>query len=351
VVALYITSTESSGKTAFCAGISKKLLDRGAKVGFMMPVHINEAGNTNGCADALFMKDVFKLAESQELICPLHISKDELLRTLTEGPVNFMENLKQTYHKISGGKDVVVLEGLSNLINDKVSAMACYAVSDALEAGVIILTSYPIDSELSQIEKIGKKVKYLIGVIVNQVPKSKIERVKRQVIDFYDPVGIKVLGVVPEIRSLLGVTVGELAKALDGEILVCPEKSDEIVENVMLGAMTVDSGLLYYNRKENKAVIARGERADMQLAALQTSTKCLVVTDHVRPLPVIVVQAQEKRVPIISVKQDTVAALAGVERALVNPSFHSLRKLEIFNELLGSSLNLEVLYTALGLKN
>ena len=88
----------------------------------------------------------------------------------------------------------------------------------------------------------------------------------------------KAVGRTPESRAALAITVGELAEAIGGKIISHPEKSSELVENYMLGAMVVDSGLDYFNRKKNKAAIIRQERLDMQLAALETSTTCLVLS-------------------------------------------------------------------------
>jgi BioD-like phosphotransacetylase family protein len=88
----------------------------------------------------------------------------------------------------------------------------------------------------------------------------------------------KAAGRTPESRTSLAITVGELAEAIGGKIIIHPEKSIVPVENYMLGAMVVDSGLDYFNRKKNKAVIIRQERLDMQLAALETSTTCLVLS-------------------------------------------------------------------------
>jgi hypothetical protein len=149
---------------------------------------------------------------------------------------------------------------------------------------------------------------------------------------------------------LLGVSAKDLAQALNGEILTSPEKTDEIVENIMVGAMTVDPGVMYFNRKGNKAVVVRGERADMQLAALETPTRCLIVTNNVKPLPFVIVRAQEKHVPIIMVKQDVSAALVGIEEALAKASFRSRRKLEMFGKVLDSCFDFQALYSELGLK-
>jgi BioD-like phosphotransacetylase family protein len=242
------------------------------------------------------------------------------------------------------------MEGLGNLGVDKVSTLACYTVADDLEAGVIIVLHYPPNFDVSKIVQIGKKVKHLVGVIINLVPRSKIETVGDQLTASFNKAGIKVLGILPEVRTLLGVSAKDLAQALNGEILTSPEKTDEIVENVMVGAMTVDSGVMYFNRKENKAVVVRGERADMQLAALETPTKCLIVTNNVKPLPFVIIRAQEKHVPIIMVKQDSSAAIVGIEEALAKASFRSRRKLEMFGKVLDSCFDYQALYSELGLK-
>ena len=111
-------------------------------------------------------------------------------------------------------------------------------------------------------------------------------------------------------------SVGELARHLEGEILNCPERSEELVENIMVGALSVDSGLDYFGRKTNKAVITRGDRPDLQMAALETSTKCLVLTSDIGPMPIILHRAKEKGVPIIAVKGDTMSVLKRIEEAL-----------------------------------
>jgi len=350
VVALYITSTASAGKTAFCASIAQKLLGSGLKTGFMVPVHITRAGEINGCGDAIFIRDVLKLAESDELLCPIRLSQQELWRNLTEDEANFSQNLKEAYRKVSHGKDIVVLEGLGNLDTDKVSMLASHTIANALAAKLVILINYSSKLNVPRIARTGNKIGDLIGVIINLVPASKIDKVKRDLKNSFAKEGIAVIGVYPEVRSLLGVTVKELAKTLDGEILAALDKADNTVENVMLGAMTVDSSVIYYSRKENKAVVVRGDRADMQIAALETPTTCLILTNGVKPLPVVLVQAEEKQVPVIIVKQDATTAVAGIEKALIESRFRSRQKLEIFSKVLENCLDFEVLYSGLGLK-
>jgi len=199
----------------------------------------------------------------------------------------------------------------------------------------------PVSKELGQ---------RLLGVVINLVPPAKMEAVQQDIKPLFQNAGIKVLGTLPQVRSLLGITVGELSEALDGEIVSGQEKADDLVENVMLGAMTPDSGLDYFNRKINKAAIIRGTRADMQLAALETSTKCLVLTSNIKPLPPVASHAEDKDVPVIVVSQDTSGAVAGIEEALAKARFNNLQKLQDFEDVLDSYFELEALTSGLGLK-
>ena len=350
MVALYITSMESSGKTALCAGIGRKLLGLGVKVGFFIPVQLLETSGTNGNEDADFIKRTFDLTESGEQLYPVRLSQIELWRSLTTEVADFTSKLKQVYRTISRNRDIVIMEGLGNLGVDKVSDLACYTIAEALEASVIIALRYTPNLDVSKIAHIGEKLGQPLGVVINLVPKSKIEEVRLELSPLFDEAGVKIFGILPEVRSLLGVSVGELAGILDGEILTSPESADEMVENVMVGAMTLDSGAMYFNRKENKAVVVRGDRADMQLAALETSTKCLILTSNLKPLPAVVSQAQDKHVPIIMVKQDNSAAIAGIEEALIKTSFRDPRKLETFGDVLDRYFDFEAIYSELGLK-
>ena len=351
MVALYLTSVESAGKTALCAGIGRRLLRQGKKVGFIAPIQLSKSDGANGHKDVNFIKEVLGLSESTELLCPISLSRQSLWRGLTDEVTDFTQRLKQAYASISRGKDIVLMEGLGDLGVDKVSTLACYTIAETLDAKVVIVLRYSSPLNPSDVMQIAKKLgQHLLGVVVSFVPETRMEAVKQETAALFGQAGIKVLGILPEVRGLLGATVSELAEVLDGEIVACSETTDEIVENVMLGAMTSDSGKDYFNRMMNKAAVIRGERADMQLAALETSTKCLILTGNIRPLPSVVYAAEDKHVPIMGAKQDTFGIVAGIEAALDKTSFHNARKLQKFETVLNRYFDFEALCFELGLQ-
>ncbi|MFC1926910.1 DRTGG domain-containing protein, partial [Chloroflexota bacterium] len=148
-------------------------------------------------------------------------------------------------------------------------------------------------------------------------------------------------------RVLFTVSVGEIAETLEGNILNNSEHGDELVESLMVGALSVDPAPSYLNLKENKAVITRGDRPDIQLAALEGSTRCLVLTDDIEPVPMILSRAQEREIPVVSVKTSTLSAMEAVEDILNKSRFHQEKKLKKLGGLLDKHFNLEALYGAI----
>ena len=85
-----------------------------------------------------------------------------------------------------------------------------------------------------------------------------------------------------------------------------------LVEHLLIGAMGADAALSHFRRRTNKAVFTGGDRVDLQLAALETSTSALVLTGNIRPAASVIDRAEDRQVPIILVTDDT---LTTVERA------------------------------------
>jgi BioD-like phosphotransacetylase family protein len=158
-----------------------------------------------------------------------------------------------------------------------------------------------------------------------------------------------VYAVLPQERLLLSITVDEIADIMGAEVLNSPEHGGELVENIMVGAMSMDRALSYFRHKPNKAVITGGDRADIALAALETSTRCLVLTGNIRPNPLILGRAEELGVPLLLAKQDTLTAVEIIQRYFGRLRLHEPRKVERLSELLNERFDIIRLKADLGL--
>ena len=326
MVALYVTSLEAgAGKTAVCAGVGKHLLADGKKLGFFKPIMAKNAEGVDG--DAIFMKHIFDLEEPVDFLCP--VISDES---------NLISRIKEAYATVSSGKDVVIVESVCER-----------SIVEALDARVIIVESYSGMLSKAKIDSYKDLGEYLIGVVLNKVPRSQAEQVYGEMSTRFGDAGINILGVLPEDRALFTLTIGELAEHVQGEILNCAEKSVELAENFMLGAMVVDPGPEYFGRKDNKVVVVRGERPDMQLAALETSTRCLVLSGNTSPIPDVLNRAEDKKIPVILAKGDTPALVMSIEDALGKTRFHQEKKLPKLTEIMEQHFNFPAVYRGLGL--
>ena len=333
MVSLYIASwVEGGGKTALCAGIGNKLHKEGKKVGYLKPLPDAELP-TGSDKDCHFLHQVLRLQEPVESLCPPS------------------DKLKQTYSEVAKDKDIVLIEGWGGLRDAKL-AEASYQIADTLDSPVIIVVPFTNDLPWEGIASCGKRFAHrLLGIVINQAPRNKIESIHSQMTSMFNRQGVKVLGALPEERLLLGVSVGELAEHLKADILCCPQASTELIENVMIGALTPDSGADYFSRKPEKVVIARGERPDIQLAALATPIRCLILSGGVTPIPQVINWAEDKQVPILLAKQDTLSVATGVEQALLRTRFHHEKKLKKLEQILAQYFDFDLLYQSLGLKS
>ena len=352
--ALYVTSTGTfSGKTALCVGLGLRMQRDGFEVGYMKPVSTT-ARRLEGRIvdeDAQFMAEALGLSEPLDVISPMTLVPHQVVRILSgEDRTDYVAHLAMAFDKVSQGKQVLILEGGASVAEGSLVGLSATTVSHQLKASALVITKY--ESDLVVDEVLGAKAlhgKAMIGAVINAVPRQRMRFVQEVIKSYLEKRGISVFGILPQERLLLSISVAELAECLAGEILCRPDRSEELVEYLMVGAMSVDSALTYFRRKPNKAVITGGDRPDIQLAALETSTRCLVLTGNLRPSPIIMARAEEVGVPMILVKQDTLATVEIIEQYFGKTRFHQEKKVLRFQEMMEERFDFEDLYIAMGL--
>jgi len=347
---LYVTSTETfSGKSALCVGLAKRFQRDQYSIGYLKPL---SAGAEPVDEDAEFFRETFNLPESPQDMVAVGLTPRsvEAILQAKEKP-DYAAQLQAAYARVAAGRDVVILEGGANLREGQLIGLPTPQIARMLNARSIVVVKYSEDLQLLD-DALAARVGLgdtLLGVVLNVVPRQRMPFVQELCKPLLEARGVPVLAVLPQERLLLSISVGELAELLSGRILCCADKADELVEHLMVGAMSVDSALAYFRRKPNKAVITGGDRADIQLAALETSTKCLVLTGNLQPSPIILGRAEEVGVPMILVRQDTLTTVEVIERFFGRTRFHLERKVERFVEMLSDRFDFLRLYADLGL--
>ncbi len=346
MAALYITAmSEAAGKSTLCAGLGSRFKSQGKNAGYLKPVCVAAEGSDR---DVEFMKQLLILEEPVESLCPIYSGVEELAATLDEKEPSWLKKIEEAWSKVSLGKDVVIIEGIGGFEAGSDLARIDGRIVEALKSRAVLIVSYETGLDVDRIVDASKMLaENLLGVVINTVPESRIESVKVEMVSALEQSGIKVLGVMPEDRALLGVTVGRLAEHIGGSIVNSQDRSNELVESLMVGAMSVDSALSYLSLKANKAVITRGDRPDIQLAALETSTKCLVLTGNIDPAPSILSRALELNVPIVLVEKDTVGTMEALEEVFRKAAAFDEARIERLSSILENHIDMEVFYQAI----
>jgi BioD-like phosphotransacetylase family protein len=352
---LYITSTATfSGKTALCIGLGNKLRRDGFAIGYMKPVSTTTRKVAGRIVDedAEFIRQTFDLAEPLEVIAPIALMPKVVEGILTgQERTDFVAQLGEAYTKVAQGKDVVILEGGAHCLEGSLVGLSAPLVAGLLGARELVVMKYT--SDLVVDDALGARTLFgdsMLGVVINAVPRQRMRFVQEMVKPYLEERGVKVFAVLPQERLLMSISVGQLADCLGAEIVCCPDAGEELVEYLMVGAMNVDSALTYFRRKPNKAVITGGDRSDIQLAALETSTKCLILTGNLYPSPLILGRAEEVGVPVILTKQDTLTTVEIIEQFFGKTRLHQEKKVQRFQEMLNERFDFGGLYADLGLK-
>ncbi len=354
---LYITGAERySGKTATCLALGLRLQADGFRVGYLKPVSLQpwRVGGHIVDEDAAFVQQVLNLDAEPWDISPVVITPEFLRKHLTDpNPRDYMPLLIDACNKAAENKDILLLEGGGSLREGYVVGLPAVGVVRQLGSKALVIAKYReevrmMDDVLSTQARLGEA---FCGVLINRVPEDADDFVKKIAVPFLEKKNVRVFGVFPEVRGLSALTVGELIKVLDAEVLTKYQRTEAFVENLTVGAMTADAALSRFRRSSNKAVITGGDRTDIQLAALETSTTCLILTGNLRPSPLVIKQAEEFGIAVLLVRTNTMETIEQIEKFFGKTRLGQTPKLRQFQALLDEHLDKDRLYKAIGLKS
>ncbi|WP_129630466.1 phosphotransacetylase family protein [Candidatus Oscillochloris fontis] len=350
---LYVASTETFvGKSAVCMGLLRRMQRDGFNVGYMKPVSVSVAHRADQVLDedAAFIRETLGLSAPLDQIAPVLITPGVIDSIMRGQPNNFAKTLRDAYLSVSRDKDAMVLEGTNTWSEGALVDLSADQVTDLLHAPGLLVsrynTSLAVDTILSVQRYVGDR---LIGVLLNQVEDPQRDFVQSRVVPFLESRGIPVFGLLPHDSTLAGVTVEELIEHLGGQLIGKREWCHKMVDSLMIGAMGAEASLSFFRRRSNKVVITGGDRSDLQLAALETSTNALVLTGNIRPAYQVMDRAEERQVPIIIVPDDTLVTVDRAESLFGRVRFHQASKLSHFINLMENHFDFGRLYEALGM--
>lgn len=320
---LYFTGKAGDGKTAAALGFGLKLREKGLKVSYFKPFGFQKGMAKREDDDVLLMREVFELPFSSEVICPVTLNPHYLTGYFLKSKESILPLLDESYNRLKEGCDVLLIDGsVSPYVGCNLKADD-FSLAERWSAGLIYVLradcDFDLDLGLLYSELWACRNIKLLGILFNNICRAHLDKTKGLYKPILEENKLPVLGIVPRKEEITTPTVAEFNRALNGEVLAAPDKMNRPVEEVVVGTMTIESALGYLRRAPNKALITGGDRSDMALTALETSTSVIIFTGGLYPNVRVLARAEEKEVPVILVHEDTyttVESLHSVYRSI-----------------------------------
>ena len=326
---LYVASdAEGAGKTALCVALARLLADRGVRAVVSKPL----AAQGRAAEDDADPRAYADLLGQRDDGPPLDAPEGGLTPQATAHATDAVE-------RAANDAGLVIVEGSGALSRQDTRALA-----DALDARVLVVGRYSPqlpDAFRAWRDALDGRA---AGCVANAVPRYAGSAAGAALEDLELPL----LGVIPETRRLLAPSVRQVAHHLGARVLDDDCDDGALVEHFMTLGLTMDPGELYFGLRKNKAVIVRGDRPDIQMAALATHTACLICTEGKEPIEYVRNEAELDEVPVLIVEQGTLDTMDALAPLLDAARFDHPAKLDAYAALLEERAALDALWARIG---
>ncbi|MBM4055623.1 MAG: phosphotransacetylase family protein [Planctomycetes bacterium] len=354
MIPIFIASLSSlSGKNLICAGLGLKLKKDGYNIGYFKPVGFSPVfvNDILTDKDAVFLSQALEVNEPLQSISPIIFTEDVLNRLVKGETLNIRKKTIEAFDLASSGKDIMIVRGIGRLTCGTCLGFSELDFITEFDAKVIFIDKFESYIEMLDGFLYASKIlkEKLLGVVFNLVPPSKLDYMKNTIRPFLKNNGIDTLGIIRKDPFLKATSIRDIMAALNGKILCCEEKADELIEHFVIGAMNLESAMRHFKKIPDKAVITGGDRSDIHVAALETSTKCLILTGDLYPNASILGRAQEMNVPVMVVSDDTATTIEKCEKLSDTIQLNNMSKIQHATEIMEKEIDFKTIYGKLGL--
>lgn len=319
-----LTSTKSgAGKSVVAIGLYLKMKEQGKNMGYFKPIGdaMSQQEKSRTDKDVSVISSVVARKFAKEEICPYFLNPDSYFDDiLPEAANEIQQQIKDAYNSMKNKVDHMIIEG-----NHSFSQYAPVNLDDVyfakeFEADMVICAPIADDDDLNAVFTCHQYLKSqnlrVLGVVLNARNKMAEIRIKKYHTELLESQGIKVIGSLQNIKDLEKPTIAEImdatgAKLYSGEFI---KVKNNLVGSFIIGAMGSEAALKILRSNVDKCVITGGDRTDIALAALDTSTKVIIFTGNMEPVPRVVSVAQEKGVPLLIASTDTFTVTEQIRR-------------------------------------
>jgi BioD-like phosphotransacetylase family protein len=329
---LMASASEGAGKTSVMAGIIAAAQKR---FGYIKPLgdRLVYKRKKNVDHDSLVLLSILGLAEEPDLIS-LGFSHSKLSFKYDDKSIK--DALTAMAESRGGGCDVLFIEGGKDLAYGASVHLDSLSVARYLNAALVIVVGGDVDRVMDDARFIKSYVDMsgidFAGIIINKI--HDIDDFKSSHLKTITAAGVKVLGLIPYKAQLTYFSMNFLADRFVAKVVAGEEGLDNIVKHIFVGAMSTEETFRnpMFN-KEHKLFITSGDRSDMIVAALESDTVGIILTNNILPPLNILSKASEKRVPVLLVPYDTYEVARQMDNFDALLTHDSNEKIKILEQL------------------
>lgn len=321
---LLLTSTKSgSGKSAIAIGAFLKLKEEGFNPGYFKGIgdssSITPKNRTD--KDVSVITTVVSRKFSKEEICPQFFNPHYFLDEINPKNANEVKKyILDGFHQMKEKTDYMIIEGNHNLHQYHAIGLDDISFAKETNAKVIICTPIDDDSDLNQLlaayEYCKMKEVQVAGVILSGTNPTSDVRIEKYHIPILKDLNVPFIGGLKNAKQLEKPTIAEVMDAVDGKLIAGDyiKVKNNFINSFAIGAMGADAALSFLRRGKDQCIITGGDRSDIALAAMETSTSLIIFTGNIRPNQKIISKAEEKGIPLILAASDTYTIVERVKK-------------------------------------
>jgi BioD-like phosphotransacetylase family protein len=357
---VFIAATrQNEGKTTASLGLIAALQKQFPRVGYIKPVgqRFVAIEEQNIDEDTVLMDSVYQLNCPLVDMSPIAVEPDFTRKYLQSSNRDVLvRRIEKAFDRVAWEKDFVLCEGSGHAGVGAVFDLSNAQVAKILGAKVIIVTQGGIGRPIDEVtlnhalfEKEGVEV---IGVIINKVIESKLDFVADFARRGFKRKGLELLGVIPHKRILSSPTLEVIRDDLDAEPLNKSGRMQNIVDDVVVGAMGVNNAKSFF--KSGVLLITPGDREDLIAAAASALDQPdaqqmagIVLTGNLRPHPDVVQLISKMPFPVLLAEADSYKVASHVHDLIVKTRPADAEKISLIRDLIAQNVDVKKIINSL----
>jgi len=349
---LFIAATrQNEGKTTVSLGLASALRRFYPRIGYIKPVgqrfvNIEEQKIDE---DIILMDRVYGLNCPLADMSPIAVAPDFTRKYLESANYDtLVKRIQKAFDRVAWEKQFVLCEGSGHAGVGSVFDLSNARVAKVLGAKVILVSQggigKPIDEVCLNHALFQREGVEIMGVILNKVLPEKLDHVEEFARKGLRRQGLELLGVLPHQQILSSPTLELIREELGAEPLNPSQQYLNLVEDVVVGAMSVPHALNSF--KKGVLVITPGDREDLVLAAATTlfgqgtdGLAGILLTDNQRPSPSVMRVVAALPFPVLLAKEDSYWVASRVHDLTVKTRPADTAKIALIRDLIAQHVD------------